>query len=192
MKTLSRKFYERDPAKVAKSLLGKILVRRLNSKILCGKIVETEAYFGTKDPASRAHSGRPKFCVRLMSSSPGRTLIYAVHANWLLNVVAHERGKVGAVLIRAVEPIKGIELMKKNRGTEVIYNLTNGPGRLTKAFRIIRKLNGIDVTRQKSELVIAETKEEKFEICSSHRIGVTKDLKQKLRFYIKNNKFISR
>jgi DNA-3-methyladenine glycosylase len=112
---LSKKFFEKDPALVAKNLLGKILVRKINSKILAGKIVETEAYYGKEDPASRAYLGRPKYCVKLLYDEPGKVLIYMVHANWLFNVVAHEKRKAGAVLIRAIEPIKGIEIMRKNR-----------------------------------------------------------------------------
>lgn len=192
MKILSRKFYKRNPALVAKELLGKILVRRINSKILSGKIVETEAYFGEKDPASRAYSGRPKFCVKLMKEKPGISLIYMVHNNWLLNFVAHEKNETGAVLIRAIEPLEGIEVMKINRRMSDIRNLTNGPGKLTKALSITKELNGIDVTKEKSKLIVIEGKREKFEISSSNRIGVTRDLNQELRFFIKGNKFVSR
>ena len=191
-KPLSENFFRRDTAIVAKDLLGKILVRKLPSRTLSGKIVETEAYFGKEDPASRAYLGRPKFCVKLMHEKPGRTLIYMVHGNWLLNIIAHERSKAGAVLIRALEPLKGIETMKKNRGIENINNLTNGPGKLTKALNITKELNGIDVTNEKSEIQIVEGKEEDFEIGSSFRIGVREDLSQHFRFFIKGNKFVSK
>ncbi|MEM5791011.1 MAG: DNA-3-methyladenine glycosylase, partial [Candidatus Aenigmatarchaeota archaeon] len=107
MKVLPRRFYERDTAKVAKDLLGKILIRKINSKFLKGKIVETEAYYGKEDPASRACLGSPKYCVELLYSKPGKALIYMVHGNWLFNVVAHEKSKAGAVLIRAIEPLNG-------------------------------------------------------------------------------------
>ena len=192
MKILPRKFYERDPDLVAKDLLGKILVRKINSQILSGKIVETEAYFGEKDPASRAYSGRPKFCVKLMKEKPGISLIYMVHNNWLLNFVAHEENETGAVLIRAIQPLEGIEIMEANRRMSDILNLTNGPGKLTKALNITKELNGIDITDKKSELTVIEGKGENFEISSSHRVGVTKDLDQELRFFIKGNEFISR
>ncbi len=191
MKILERKFYERDPATVAKDLLGKILVRKIDSKILSGKIVETEAYYGEEDPASRAYKGRMKFN-ELMYAEPGRTFIYMVHGNWLLNIVAHFKGEVGAVLIRAVEPILGIEVMVKNREVENFHSLTNGPGKLTKALAITKDLNGIDVTKRKSELRVTEGKEEEFEISSSHRIGVRLDLPRELRFFIRENKFVSR
>ena len=190
MAVLSRSFYERDPALVARGLLGKVLVRRLNPKVLSGKIVETEAYYGETDPSSRAYSGRKRFN-ELMFMSVGRTFIYMVHGNWLLNIVAHLKGGVGAVLIRAIEPIEGIETMWNNRNVKKLRDLTNGPGKLTKALAVTKDLNGIDVTERDSQLLVIEGEKEVFEICSSHRIGVKADLPQKLRFLIKGNKFVS-
>jgi len=190
VKALSKDFYERDPRLVAKDLLGKILLRKLDSEILSGKIVETEAYYGRKDPASRAYRGRKKFN-ELMFMSVGKTFIYMVHANWLLNMVAHLKGGVGAVLIRAIEPIEGIEIMWNNRNVKKLRDLTNGPGKLTKALAITKDLNGIDVTERDSQLLVIEGEKEGFEIYSSHRIGVKADLPQKLRFLIKGNKFVS-
>ncbi len=190
MKTLSKDFYERNPASVAKDLLGKILVRKVDSEVLSGKIVETEAYYGGNDPASRAYRGRKRFN-ELMFMDVGKTFIYMVHANWLLNIVAHVKGGVGAVLIRAVEPIEGIETMRNNRNVKRLRDLTNGPGKLTKALAITKELNGIDVTERDSQLVVVEGEREGFEICSSHRIGVKVDLPRELRFFIKGNKFVS-
>ncbi|MGQ9530413.1 MAG: DNA-3-methyladenine glycosylase [Candidatus Bathycorpusculaceae bacterium] len=191
MKRLPTCFYEREPDTVAKDLLGKILVRKLDSIILSGKIVETEAYYGVNDPASKAYKGR-KIFNELMFLDVGRTFIYMVHGNWLLNIVAHPKGDVGAVLIRAVEPIRGLEIMKRNREVKDACLLANGPGRLTKAFAITKELNGIYVTEKDSALIIIEGEKESFEICSSHRIGVKFDLPQELRFFIKDNRFVSK
>jgi len=196
MKIVGKRFYLRDPDKVAKSLLGKILVRKIGNKVLSGKIVETEAYFGKEDPASRAcplnpKYNNPKYVVKALYGELGRSLIYMVHGNWLFNVIAHKRKKVGGVLIRAIEPLKGIEIMLKNRKVKKIFKLTNGPGKWTQAFRINFKQNGIDLTDPKSEIIICKNGE-KFEICSSKRIGVWKDLKINLRFFIKGNKFVSK
>jgi DNA-3-methyladenine glycosylase len=192
MKPLSKRFYERDPATVARELLGKTLVRRLNHQTLSGKIVETEAYYGENDPASKAYKGRKAFN-ELMYLDVGKTFIYMVHGNWLLNIVAHPKGGVGAVLIRAIEPIQGIELMKKNRGVDDVYALTSGPGKLTKALGITKGQNGLDVTKAENQIAIFEAATlENFEICSSHRIGVKRDLPQELRFYIKGNRFVSK
>ncbi len=191
MKVLPRSFYERDTALVAKELLGKILVRKLSKRKLSGIIVETEAYYGKEDPASRAFSGRPKYCAKLLYDMPGKALVYNVHNNWLFNVVAHEKGKVGAVLIRAIEPLEGLEEMKKNRNKENVYELTSGPGKLSKALRITKKLNGIFVTNKRSEVIIVDNKLN-FILGKSKRIGVTKDLPIELRFFIKDNPFVSK
>lgn len=188
---LPRDFYERDPVQVARELLGKILVRRLDDMILKGMIVETEAYYGQDDPASRAYKGMRKFN-ELMFGEVGKTFIYMVHGNWLLNIVAHPRDKVGAILIRAIEPLEGVEIMMKNRGVRDIYSLTNGPGKLTKALAITMQLNGVDVTDKISKIQVMEDMQGKFEIEESFRIGVKKDLPKKLRFFIRGNKFVSR
>ncbi|MBS7636213.1 DNA-3-methyladenine glycosylase [Candidatus Bathyarchaeota archaeon] len=191
MNPLPKSFYERDPALVARELLGKTLVRRLDRQTVSGKIVETEAYYGENDPASKAYKGRKTFN-ELMYLDVGKAFIYMVHGNWLLNIVAHPKGGVGAVLIRALEPIRGIEVMKKNRGVKDVYALTSGPGRLTKALNITKKQNGLDVTKAENEIAIFEAVAEEFEICTSHRIGVKRDLPKELRFYIKGNKFVSK
>jgi len=191
MKVLPRSFYERDPAKVARELLGKMLVRRLGRNVLSGKIVETEAYYGENDPASKAYKGRKTFN-ELMFLDAGKAFIYMVHGNWLLNIVAHPKGEVGAVLIRALEPIKGVEIMKAYRGVNDFYALTSGPGKLTRALAITKELNGVDVTDNKSELAVTEGAGESFDVCASHRIGVRADLPQMLRFYIRGNIFVSK
>jgi DNA-3-methyladenine glycosylase len=151
LKLLPKEFYERDPAVVARELLGKVLVRKLNGEALRGKIVETEAYYGEEDPASKAYKGRKRFN-QLMFCSAGKLFIYMVHGNWLLNIVAHPEGSVGAVLIRALELISGVEIMIKNRGGKRLEHLTSGPGRLTKALAVTNELNGEDVTLESSRL----------------------------------------
>jgi len=191
MNLIERNFYEQDPALVARELLGKILVRELNSEILSGKIVETEAYYGENDPASKAYRGRKTFN-ELMFMDVGKAFIYMVHGNWLLNIVAHVKGGVGAVLLRAIEPLEGIETMQKNRNAEDMFDLTSGPGKLTKALAITKELNGVDVTKKNSQILVVEGRSESFQICSSHRIGVKADLPQKLRFFIKGNMFVSK
>ena len=190
MAVLPRKFYERDPEAVAKELPGKRLVRRVDDEVLDGIIVETEAYYGLEDPASRAYHGQ-KVYNKLMWSEPGKVFIYNVHNNWMYNIIAHEHERIGAVLIRAIKPKRGMEAMRKNRKVENIFELTSGPGKLTKALKIDKGLNGIFVTSKKSEVFVANN-EMNFEIESSHRIGVKKDLERKLRFFMKGNRFVSK
>ncbi len=190
MKPLTRKFYQRNPIQVAKDLLGKILLRRINHEEITGRIVETEAYV-KNDIASKTIRGRRIFG-QLTSQDCGTTFVYMVHGNWLLNIIAHQEGSMGGVLIRAIEPLKGIETMKKNRNTKDQRNLTSGPGKLTKAMALTKEHNKVDVTQKESALTIAEDDAAPFEIESSHRIGVAHDLRQELRFYVKGNKYVSK
>ena len=189
MKPLSRKFYERDTKEVAKDLLGKVLVHRTPKGVLKGKIVEVEAYYGENDPGSHAYKGKtPRN--EIMYGLPGFAYVYFCYGNhWLLNVVTEKGGKAGAVLFRALEPLEGIEIMKENRKSKEIQNLTNGPGKLTQALEINKKHNGLDLT--KSNLFITRGKKENFEIVTTTRIGIKRGKELPLRFYIKGNKFVS-
>ena len=183
-------FYSRDPAVVARDLLGKRLVRVLNGEALEGTIVETEAYYGAEDPASRAFHGRKNYN-RLMWGEPGRVFIYNVHKYWMLNVVAHEPGEIGAVLIRAIEPTRGIESMLSNRPVKETRGLTSGPGKLTLALGIDKGSHGASVLSPGSEIRILDTTSDPV-IGTSRRIGVTRDLDRDLRFYVEGNPYVSR
>ncbi len=187
---LPRAFYERDPEIVAKELLGKRLLRKLEANLLEGIIVETEAYYGLHDPASRAYHGIKNYN-RAMWGEPGQAFIYNVHKYWMFNIVAHKPNQIGAVLLRAVEPMKGTEVMKRNRPVRNLFDLTNGPGKLTRAFKIDKSQNGVSVVSRASEIIVANN-EIKFSIGSSRRIGVKKDLERDLRFFVEDNNFISR
>jgi len=190
LEVLPREFYERAPVIVAEELLGKRLLRKSEENFLEGMIVETEAYYGLDDPASRAYHGMKNYN-KAMWEEPGRAFIYNVHNNWMFNIVAHEPDQIGAVLIRAVEPTKGVEIMRRNRPVGNIFHLTNGPGKLTKALKINKSLNRISVFSGESEIVVANN-EMQFRIGSSGRIGVRKDLQKDLRFFIERNKFVSK
>ena len=152
---LPKNFYKRDTAKVAQDLLGKILVRKMNDKSLKGLIVETEAYYGKKDPSSRAFQGKKNYNLA-MWGDPGIVFIYNVHKYWMLNIIAHKQNEVGGVLIRAIEPTKGLEFMMKNRNTEGLLNLTNGPGKLTIAFDLDKRYNLIDATEDNSVIHVLD------------------------------------
>lgn len=184
-------FYQRSPELVAQDLLGHRLIRRLESVFLEGIIVETEAYFGYKDPASRAYHGQKQYN-QLMWAQPGKVFIYNVHKYWMLNVVAHESRQVGAVLIRAIEPRTGIGFMQQQRNIDKKEQLTNGPGKLTIALNIDKRLNGSDVTSRTSEIMIQHEVTTQPSICRSHRVGVTRDLETPLRFYISDSRYLSR
>lgn len=191
LEILKKTFFKRNPEVVARNLIGNLLVRRLHDNVLKGSIVETEAYLGEDDPASRARHGMKNYN-REMWGQPGTVFIYNVHKYWMLNIVSHKQGYIGAVLIRAIEPLEGIWFMQKNRKVQKKENLTNGPGKLTVAWNIDKQLNGIPVTTNTSEIVVQRVKDNAPQIRSSFRVGVKQDLEIKLRFYIKNNRFVSR
>ena len=186
MPSLGREFYIRDPDVVARDLLGKSLV----TKNCSGIIVETEAYFGGDDPASRAYKGKKNYN-KPMFETPGTLFIYMVHGWWLLNISVHREGEVGAVLIRALEPVDGIEHMRLNRGLDDLYALTSGPGKLTKSLGITKEFHGFDVVIS-DEILVSGGWTRSFSVGSSNRIGVTRDLSEHLRFYVKGNIFVSR
>jgi len=192
MKPLPRRFYIRETLTVAEELLGKKLVRHTDNTRLVGKIVEVEAYRGSDDPGSHAYRGMtPRN--RLMFGKGGFAYVYFTYGmHYCFNVVTERQNAPGAVLIRALEPLNGIETMRKNRGNKNLLNLTNGPAKLTEAMSITKKQNGLDLTRSK-ELFICEPKvKEKFEVVSTKRIGIKGGADKPWRFYIKNNKFVSR
>lgn len=183
---LPKKFFNRDPSVVAKEILGCILVKK-DEEILKGRIVETEAYYGMSDPASRARKG-----AKIMWEDAGITFIYMVHGNWLFNIITMPKGSPSGILIRAVEPLQGIDLMKKRRGVKELKDLTSGPGKFTKAFGIDKSYNGIKVYRRDSPIYIEKGNRKGIEIVERFRIGVKKDLPIPLRFYIKGNEFVSK
>jgi DNA-3-methyladenine glycosylase len=187
---LPEAFYERNPEKVARDLLDKSLIRVLDGERLGGKIVETEAYHGITDPASRAFHGRKNYNSP-MWNPPGRVFIYNVHRYWMLNVVAHRKGEVGGVLFRALEPTQGLKTMRRLRPVVDDRELTNGPGKLTLALGVTQELNGYPVTDLNSPVHILDAPSAN-DYCTSHRIGVTTDLPEELRFYIPGNRFVSR
>ncbi len=190
MKSLPRSFYERDTAEVARELLGRVLVNRSLEGNTSGRIVETEAYFGKGDPASRASRKRTRLN-EIMWWKGGLAFVYMVHANWMFNVTTELEGTPGAVLIRALEPLEGLELMRRRRGVERDREFTSGPGKLTRALGITKEHHGLDLTSPKG-LVILKGEPRGFEVATSHRIGVTADLERELRFYISDNSFVSR
>ena len=189
LRKLGRDFYERWVVNVARDLLGKLLVRRIDGKVLVGRIVEVEAYRGSDDPASHAYRGKTERN-KVMFDRGGLAYIYLAYGiHRLLNVTAEPPGKPAAVLIRALEPLGGIEVMMGLRGTSDLRTLTSGPGRLTEALKIGLELNGLDLTSS-DELFIADDGFRGFEVGSSPRIGVRD--RRKWRFYIRGSRFLSR
>ena len=187
---LPRDFYSRKTVRVARELLGKTLVHRTNEGVLKGMIVETEAYFGRRDPGSHAFGGKITPRNKIMYQKPGTIYVYFTYGNhWMLNFVTERDGVPGAVLIRALEPMEGLNLMKKLRGTDDARNLTNGPGKLTQAMAIDKLYNGKDATI--GNLFIEDSKI-KFKTVTTTRIGLSRGEDLPMRFYISGSDFVSR
>jgi DNA-3-methyladenine glycosylase len=189
-KKLNRNFYNRPTLKVAKELLGKYLVVQANGEILTGKIVETEAYIGYKDPASHAYRGMT-LRNRVMFGDPGYAYVYFTYGmHHCLNLVTEKKGYPAAVLIRALEPMQGIEIMQNRRKRKSLTDLASGPAKLCQALGVDRKFNGEDLCSD--SIWVEDRGEEIKSISSSARIGIKEKDKKNWRFLIRNNEFVSR
>jgi DNA-3-methyladenine glycosylase len=178
-----------DTAQLARFLIGKMLVRILAEGEASGRIVETEAY-GIGDLAGHAYRGiTPRNPALFLER--GHAYVYLAYGtSFMLNVSSEASGVGAGVLIRAIEPADGVMIMARNRGTERVRDLTRGPGRLTAALEIDRRLDGIDLC-QAGPLWLGSDGRAPGEIGQSNRIGITRAVDSKLRFYVRGNRFVS-
>jgi DNA-3-methyladenine glycosylase len=189
---LSRDFYDRDTEIVAREMLGTILECTTDEGTASGIIVETEAYIGEEDPACHAAAGRTRRTAPLYGK-PGMSYVYFIYGvHWCFNAVTRAEGLPSAVLVRALQPLKGIELMRERRGPKISeVNLTNGPGKLCSALAIDGSMNGLPL--QRGRLVVrAGTPVPASDIVTAKRIGITKAADWPLRYYIRNSEYVSR
>jgi len=182
MQALPRSFYDRETKRVARELLGMHLVRRVGTLNRVGRIVETEAYLGPHDLAAHSARGRTRR-TEVMFGPPGHAYVYLIYGmHHCLNVVTEPAGHASAVLIRALEPVENVE------------GSTKGPGLLCRAMEIDRRLNGHDLLSD--DLFIAPPPHaERFQVVTRPRIGVSYAgpwAEKPLRFYIRENAFVSR
>ncbi len=186
---LTREALPHDTVALARFLLGKWVIRELAEGEAGGRIVETEAYL-TGDAASHAFRGMtPRN--RVMFLERGHAYIYLAYGtSFMLNITSQIVGVGEAVLIRALEPVTGIAVMERNRGTTNLRDLARGPGRLAQALRIDRSLDGIDLCSP-GELWLGAADDVAGEIGVSTRIGITKDAERPLRFFLRGNRFVS-
>ena len=197
MKVLPRKFYINDTKQVAKDLLGKKLVRIIGKQMLVGIIVETEAYGGIEDKASHAYNNKRTQRTETMYQRGGIAYVYLCYGMfYLFNVITNVKNVPHAVLIRAIEPLDGLDKMKDRRKIKgKKYNLSNGPGKLSLALGINKKFNGESLLSNKLWIQDNGIKLSEKGILSSPRIGVDyakEDAALPYRFYIKNNKWTSK
>ncbi|MCU0344324.1 MAG: DNA-3-methyladenine glycosylase [Ignavibacterium sp.] len=194
---LPRKFYIRPVLTVARDLLGKMLIKKDGNKVLAARIVEVEAYNGNNDEASHSFNGKTKRN-EVMFNEGGYFYVYFTYgAHFCCNVVTGKKNHGAAVLIRAVEPLLGIDKMIENRfGRELksekeIYNLTSGPGKVCKAFGFNKDHSGLDLTNS-AVFIVDQPKIKKGRIGVSKRIGITKSVNLPWRFFEIGNPYLSR
>lgn len=190
MGRLGRAFFSRYTPDVAQELLGCLLVRRVEGRTISGRIVEVEAYRGSDDPASHSYRGATKRN-SIMFGEAGHVYVYFSYGNhWLLNFTTEGEGQPGAVLVRALEPVEGVEQMARSRGVSEVARLTNGPGKLTKALSIGGSFKGEDLVRSKRLYVLE--REEPVRVRTSARIGISKGQERQWRYFVDGNPFVSR
>lgn len=197
MKKLSAVFYKRkDVVRIARELLGKIIVTEIDGKKTSVRIVETEAYVALTDRASHSYNGKRTSRNEHMYSTGGTVYVYICYGmHHMLNVVTNDKNIPDAVLIRAGEPISGTDLMLKRTGKKILdHTITKGPGNLAKALGIIKSHSGSEFGKEHVHIFDDGTVLNEAEIGVSKRIGIDsagEDALLPYRFYIKGNKFVS-
>jgi DNA-3-methyladenine glycosylase len=198
---LARSFFNRDPRRVARELLGKLIVRKHRRTVLAGRIVEVEAYLGANDLAAHAAAGRTARN-EVLFGPPGHAYVYFIYGvHYCLNVSCLPDGEAGGVLIRALEPVAGMDRMARARGLEDLNlesvrdlrKLTSGPGRLSEALGITRpRDNGKDLVSRRSDLQVVDDGLRGCKVVVTPRIGIVKSAGLPLRYVLEGNEFISR
>lgn len=193
---LTRSFFARSTLLVARELLGARLVCRVGEEYLVGRVVDVEAYIGESDSACHASRGRtPRNAV--MYGPPGHAYVYFTYGmHWMLNVVTERQGVPAAVLIRAIEPLEGLDTLRRRRGGRGDRELTSGPARLCQALGIDRELNGEDMVRGSRLYFEASPGREELPVATTPRIGIDyareEDRKAPWRFVVAGNPHLSR
>lgn len=204
MKLPQHYYQQEDVVAIAKDLIGKKIVSKINGKLTSGMITETEAYRGYDDKACHAHLGRFTERTKIMYETGGVAYVYLCYGiHHLFNIITNTKDHADAVLIRAVEPIEGVEVMLERRGKETLdKTLTSGPGNFSKAFALDKSHYGADMTGDK--IWIEDNKElltstqlgiNSSEITASKRVGIDyaeEDKNLPWRFYLNTSKFVSK
>jgi DNA-3-methyladenine glycosylase len=187
---LQQAFYSRPAATVAPALLGKILIRRQDTVDIRGRIVETEAYCGESDPGSHAFRG-PSPRTQVMFGPAGHLYVYFTYGmHFCANVVTDEEGTAGAVLLRALQPLEGLNVMEERRGPRATVDLCNGPAKLCQAFGIARAQNGASLLH--GDIWIEDDGVPPGRVETSTRVGLSAGRGEELRFYLADSPFVSR
>jgi len=185
-----QELFQNDTKTVAKKLLGMILVHKTPEGISSGRIVETEAYLHT-DPAAHSYHGKTKRNSSMFEKAGTAYIYFTYGMHYCFNIVTAKEGVGEAVLIRALEPLHGIPLMQKRRGIETLLLLCNGPAKLVQALGISPRHNGVDLLTNKELFLQKKDPSLSFTVLRGRRIGIRKEHDLLLRFFVKDNAFIS-
>ncbi len=189
---LPKQFYARDTVRVARDLLGCVLETTIDGHVTGGRIVEVEAYLGAEDPAAHSYGNRKTTRNASMFGPPGRAYVYRSYGiHWCVNVVTQPNGVPSAVLVRALEPVRGLEVMRQRRDVGRDRLLCSGPGRLCQALGITGEHDGTDLGRRPVR-VLGQHQPGAIAIETSHRIGISKASDWPLRFTVEGSRWLSR
>ena len=188
---LPARFYERDTEQVARDLLGAVVRCTTSHGVASGRIVETEAYLGEHDLACHAAAGLTAR-TRWLYGPPGTAYVYFIYGvHWCFNAVTRSVGSPSAVLVRALEPVEGVELMRERRGAARDRDLANGPGKLCAALGITGEMNGLPLRGSAIEIVRGEPVPDA-RVAVTPRIGITKCADWPLRWLVADSPWVSR
>lgn len=179
-----------DTVALARYLVGKTVVHDLPEGRLSGRIIETEAY-PIGDAAGHAYRGHTQAKNSLFLERGHAYVYFAYGSAWMLNISSERQGIGAGVLVRAIDPLEGVALMEKNRGVSTLRDLTRGPGRLAAALRIDRSLDGVDMCSPQSPLWLGAAMQRVGTIGVTTRIGLSREMHRKLRFFERGNRFVS-
>ncbi|HYK82323.1 MAG TPA: DNA-3-methyladenine glycosylase [Gemmatimonadales bacterium] len=189
---LSRAFYARPTPEVARRLLGQLLVSDVGARRTAGRIVETEAYLGRDDPASHGYGARRTRRNASLFAPPGTAYVYFTYGmHWCLNAVTEAPGVPAAVLIRALEPVAGLDTMRRRRGAVSERELCSGPAKLCEALGVTGREDGVPLTRGRLR-ILRNPSRQRLTIIVTPRVGITRAADWPLRFLVKDSPWASR
>ncbi len=189
---LPTKFYARDTERVARGLLGCVLETRVRGVRTAGRIVEVEAYVGPHDPAAHGYRWRKTARNARLFGPPGTCYVYFIYGNhWCANIVTERDGYPSAVLLRALEPLVGLDAMRRRRGTRDLKLLCSGPGRLCQALGITGAFDGESLAGRRVRVYWPVTRGP-IRVAASPRVGITRAVDWPLRFYVRDSPWLSR
>lgn len=191
---LNATFFDRDPQVVARALIGVTIIREFDDHVIAsGRIVETEAYLPVNDPAAHGARG-PTTGNRALYMRAGTLYIHSMHRQFCMDIVTQDSSRPGSVLIRAIEPIEGIDIMSRNRGTDDLRKMANGPGKLCQALSITKAFDKLNVTDKLTPIRLHDNSIDIHEpqIAETSRIGLSKGTNLRLRFCLIGSRYLSR